>query len=189
MDDFTAYKIYRALKLHFSSKTYNVIESRGFVKGITLEKYKSQRFVPWFKFLSKQFSKESEFVQFVVANCAYGDIENIFEYDTALINYETWQKNKKKSTYLITETVESIDHLKDKLTGLPPSILNLVIQDKVNIETAVAINRCNTYIPESLLSKDYHIFSKIALKIKKLDNFVKYDEEKVNNTIKSALNT
>lgn len=187
MDDFTAYKLYLAIKLHFTQKSYDVFTNRGSVRGLTYEGFKKKREAKWFMGLSRKFSDKKEFVQYLVACSAYGSIADVFDLQTSFAHYATWVKNKQKMTRLILDDLDPIDNLSPLLENVPPKIIEKVIAGKLNIETAVAINRYHPYITDELLDKDYLIFSREALKIKKLDRFVKYNIDEINLVLSTKI--
>lgn len=175
MDDYQAYKIYFATKLHFTQKKYDVFQNKGII-GLTREKFDKKNEAKWFRFLSSKFSNSKDFAQFCIAQVVYGSLDDLFDFDLATSNYKEWLKNKQRLTYLIKEEIESND-LDDLLTGLPPKILARTIGRKLHKETAVAINRYRPFISNALLEKSsYLLFADEALRIKKLDKFIKYDE-------------
>ena len=187
LDDYTAYKLYLAIKLHFGTKNYDVFESRGAVKGLTSDNFRNRKGASWFKTLGKKFSNPQEFVQYLVANAAYGNISDIFDLQTSFDNYSKWIKHKQMMTRLILDDLSQYDNLMPKIQGIPPSILNDTIAGKCHIETAVAINRYHPFIGSEILDTDYLIFTREALRIKKLDRFVKYNTDEINSEIQSKL--
>jgi hypothetical protein len=185
MDGFTAFRLYFSLKLHFSSPSYDVFETRGYTKGISEATFEKRKDSKWFSFLGSKFSDKRDFVQYVVACIAYGEDRDIYDLQTANDHYERWTKNKQMTTQLIVDDLDKVTDLDRLLTGLPPPILNKVIAGKINIETAVAINQVRPFTSDVLFGKENLIFGKVALKIKKLDRFVKYNTEKINFEISS----
>jgi len=180
MDDFAAYKLYAAIKLHFTQKSYDVFATRGAVKGLTPDKFRARKESGWFRVLARKFNEPKEFVQFVVACAAYGTTNDVFDLQTSFEHYANWIKNKQKSTRLILDDLDSIDDLTPLITGTPPKIIEWVIAGKLHVETAVAVNRFKPYLSDELFTQDYLIFSREALKIKKLDRFVKYNTDEIN---------
>lgn len=187
MDDFTAYRIYMAIKLHFGTKNYDVFASRGAVKGISRDNFSNRKGASWFKTLAKKFKDPQEYVQYLVANAAYGSVTDVFDLQTSFDNYSKWIKHKQMSTRLIKDNLSEYNTLSPKLEGTPPAILNDVISGKCHVETAVAINRYQPFISSEILDKDYLIFTREALRIKKLDRFVKYNTDEINSEIQSKL--
>lgn len=191
MDGFTAYKLYFALKLHFSSLKYDVFETRGAVKGLTLDVFRKKKEAKWFNFLATKFKEPKEFVQFVVSCAAYGDITDVFDLQVAFEHYAKWTKHKQMTTRLILDDLDQIEDLEELTVGCPPPILQRVIANRINIETAIAVNAVKPFLSQELFEKDYLIFSREAIKLKKLGRFVKYNKDEINLAIQSkiSLNT
>lgn len=187
MDEYAAYKLYAAIKLHFTQKSYDVFATRGAVKGLTPEKFRARKESGWFRVLARKFKEPKEFVQFVVACAAYGSTNDVFDLQTSFEHYAKWIKNKQKSTRLILDDLDLVDNLTPLITGTPPKIIEWVIAGKISIETAVAVNRHTPYLSEELFKEDYLIFSRVALTIKKLDRFVKYNTDEINSVLASKI--
>lgn len=186
MDDFTAYKLYLAIKLHFSQKSYDVFQTRGAVRGISYEAFKKKKEAAWFVGLSRKFNNPKEFVQYLVACAAYGSISDVFDYQTSFDNYALWLKNKQRTTRIILDDLDEIEDLSSLINDTPPKILRMLIADRIHVETAVAINRYKNFV-DPLLEQDYLIFSREGLRIKKLDRFVKYNTDEINRVIQSKI--
>ena len=77
MDGFKAYKYYMAVKLHFTSKKYNVFETRGHVKG-TRDAFNSRNDRYIFEKLAQKYADDKEIIQFFVSNFAYGNDTAIY---------------------------------------------------------------------------------------------------------------
>lgn len=184
MDDFTAYRLFLAIKLHFTQKKYDVFVNRGAIRGLNRETFAKKREAKWFRNISKQFKNPKDFVQACVAQVVYGSINDIYDLDTFNTNYQLWSKNKQRLTYLIKEDLSTID-VPDIISGKPPKILKSTIGGKIHLETAVAINRHFSFITDEFLKKDYLLFADEALKIKKLDRFVKYDTDAIGKILDS----
>lgn len=182
MNDFTCYRIYRAIKLHFTNKKYDVFETNGHIKGLSPEYFESRKEAGWFKALAKKFKNPQEFVQFCVSQVVYGSIDDIFNLDKAYSNFLEWNKNKERSTSLIRGEIEEND-IDSLVLGDPPKILRYTISKRIHLETAVAINKYRPFISDKLFKKDYLIFADEAIKIKKLDRFVKYNEDVISQIL------
>lgn len=183
MDSFTAYRLFQGVKLHFTNKTYDVFVTKGHIKGLNSETVQGKRDYPWFINLSKKFNNVQEYIQYCVAVNVYGSPSDIYDIDKSQDYYKLWLRNKSMLTRLIEEDIEQIDDLIDLITGDPPKILSNVISGKINIETATAINKIKPFISPKILKKDYLCFADIALKIIKLEKFLKYDFSKIESLV------
>lgn len=186
MNDFTAYRLYLAIKLHFSNEKYDVFMNRGKVARLTQENFSKKREAKWFHSLKKKFDSQKDYIQYLVACSAYGDSSDVFDIEKSFGHYERWVAFKQSSTYNITKELEEHD-IEALLNGTPPLILSRVVAGKLGIEAAVAINRATKFTDREGILTDHLLLSKIALKIKKLDKFVSYDDAKIFELIPQKL--
>lgn len=185
MDGFKAYKYFMAIKLHFSSEKYDVFENGGRVNGsrIAFEK-RNDRFL--FEKLANKFSSEQDYIQFLVANIAYGNKNVVYSAESDDY-YQRWIKRKESRTRIFTldlATIEthleshkqSIDDLYDIESGAP-ELLKLYVGGHVTLETMVILQDLEDYLskwePLIMLWHDHF------LTIRKVKRFVKYDKNKI----------
>ena len=172
MNGYQVYRFYLAIKLHFTNQKYDVFETRGFVKNCTPESFLRKPGKGLFEKLAKRFKEPKDIVQYFVANQAYdGDI---FEPSEAEENFVRWKKHKEMTTYLIREDLEKIEDLFAYLSGDPCKLMKEISGRRINIETAVAINRKLKFADGW---KGNFTYPDLWLKIKKLDRFVKFNEQ------------
>ena len=178
MDPFQLYKLYQAIKLHFTSEKYDVLASRGRIKSCTESAFYDKPASRKFQYLSKQIKEPQVAVQFFVSCFAYD--ADIFDSSAADAAFSTWKKHKEMMTQLILDDIEQIGSVSCALSGDPCRLQQLVAGKHVNIETAVALNRALSF---SSSWKDNFAYKGIAVKIEKLNAFVKFNEPKVNEAI------
>lgn len=172
MTGYQVYRFYLAIKLHFTNPKYDVFETRGHVKNCTPESFQSKRGRGMFETLAKRLKEPKDVVQYFVANQAYGG--DIFEPSVAEDNFIRWKKHKEMMTYLVREDLEQIDDLRAYLSGDPCKLMKEISGQRINIETAVAINRKLQFADDW---KGNYTYPDLWLKIKKLDRFVKFNEQ------------
>lgn len=182
MDGYNVWKIYRAVSFHLLNAHYDLFAHAGQTKNSELERYLKCREYKYFEFLAKQFTRPNDAVQFFVGNIAYTGRNDIFEAAEAWENYLQWVKHKESLTKLITDELDLLVLPKD-LDGNPPKLLVNILNKKVHPQTAVAINRVIPFV-DSWLEKSLFGAGKFPLIIKKMDRFVKYNEDVVNSKIK-----
>lgn len=158
-----------ALKLHFTTEKFNVWKSREWVR-ISEEKFLSSPRRPHFERLAKTFRTPRKFIQFCVANFAYGT--SIFEMNSASASFIKWSKIKQSLSHTIENDVEFLSQEETWIFGgdVPPAI-KFLNQGKINIETLVAINREAKFTQWSNWKYNF-AFPGLWLKIEKLDGFV-----------------
>ena len=189
MDGFKAYKYYMAVKLHFTSKKYNVFETRGNVKG-TREAFNSRNDRYIFEKLGQKYD-DREMIQFFVSNFAYGNDTAIYGNSEAEDLYFEWQKRKQAITKTFIDDLANIMNMCDvhkfnadgifkSKDGDLPVLTSMFLSGRISIETMRMIDDIEPFVD----SWENDPMIKIVLgdkllRIEKLKGFVKYDSEKI----------
>lgn len=185
MDGYKAWKLYMAVKLHFTTQKYNVFNNRGHVKGARDTFYnRNDRFI--FERLARKFTTERDLIQYFVANFAYDNGEVVYEQADGETNLTKWNKRKQSISQVFENDLHSIIlHLeKNSLTekhlyessGIP-EIFKLYLGGYVTIETMVILDHYANYLANNsqinlLLGEEY-------LRIEKCKGFIKFDKDKL----------
>lgn len=196
MNGFKAYKYHLALKLHFTKDKYNVFETRGNLK-VSLDAYKSRNDSYLFERLVKKLDKDQDFIQFVVANYAYGNTNYLYDDGLAVSNYIQWQRVKESITRTFTEDITTIQNEMDK-HGIEysnvinctnndlPFIIKLYLGKVIQPQTISIINDFTNIIDSWQQEPTLNIFFEDEmLRLKKLKGFFSYDKEKLSRIYKS----
>jgi hypothetical protein len=189
MDGFKAYKYYMAVKLHFTSKKYNVFETRGHVKG-TRDAFNARNDRYIFEKLGQKYD-DREIIQFFVSNFAYGNDTAIYGNSEADELYFEWQKRKQAITKTFIDDLANIMNMcdvhkfnKDTIfksqDGDLPLLTSMFLSGKITIETMRMIDDIEPFVD----SWENDPMIKIVLgdkllRIEKLKGFVKYDSDKI----------
>ena len=190
MEGFDVFKTYLALKLHFTSKTYDYHKYEGKVTA-KLDTFTKRNDRYFFYKLSKKY-KPSEIEDFFVANF----IKNDRNWVGSLLNNDgetTFKDYIKYSQSLSYNFRMECVHISDGFNannlsfddgficnnGQHPRLLQLLIQKKISYQTAVIINHYLSFVKNwNLEIKEKVVWPKIAFKLGKLKNFVKFNETK-----------
>jgi hypothetical protein len=190
MDGFKAYKYYMAVKLHFTSKKYNVFETRGQVKG-TRDTFNSRNDRYIFEKLANRYSQDKDIIQFFVSNFAYGNDTAIYGNSEAEELYAEWQKRKQSITKVFIDDLANVmnfcdihkfntDGIFKSSDGDLPVLTSMFLSGKITIETLRMIDDIEPFV------KSWEDDPMIAivlgdnlLRIEKLKGFVKYDSDKI----------
>jgi hypothetical protein len=185
MDVFKAYKYFTAIKLHFTTEKYDVIDMNGRVSG-SRTAFEKRNDRGLFEKLARKFDADQELIQFLVANFAYGHRNVVYSNDSDEY-YRVWVKRKQSRTQqfcndldVITNHLEIKKLAKDSMysveTGMP-ELLNLYLGGYVTLETMVILQDFDDYLqkwePIIMLWHDHF------LTIKKSKRFVKYDQNRL----------
>jgi len=177
-----AYKIYTALRLHFTTDNYDIRS------GITPKKPKAGvkvNFKKKLEVLMKQYNYQQEdFINYLVANFLSGNEWGIFEPAGHDI-YMEWKRVHESLTYIYTQDIsylQGLVQLKEDLWDCSsghPVILKAYCGKKCRLETLVILNklyRFNTEIDEHLVLDP--VWNSVSRMIHKYSPFIKINKEK-----------
>lgn len=182
MDGFRAYKIYIALKLHYTTDKFDVFTNPN-VKG-TRESFSARNDRYLFDKLARKFGTERDLIQYLTANFAYGNDAAVYNGYEAQDNYVIWQRRKQSMTKTISDDLDTItlfcEQTKCKFDDLFntsdfPGLLKLYLGNQVCIETMAVIDDYHSYI-NSWIQDLNLIFKEDCRRIVKVKKFVKYDD-------------
>jgi hypothetical protein len=188
MDGYKAWKLYMAVKLHFTTTKYNVFNNRGHVKGARDTFYaRNDRFI--FERLARKFPTERDIIQYFVANFAYDNPEVVYTQSEGDTNLNTWNKRKQSISQVFENDLHVILlHLeKERLTENDlyegsgsnlPELFKLFLGGYITIETMVILDSFANYLT-SISSKINLLWSEECLKIEKCKGFIKFDRDRL----------
>ena len=107
MNEFDAYKIYLAFKLHFTSEKYDITKTKGAVKFKKESFYKRQDQLS-FQRLAEEFTDDT-LPKFLIANHIDGNIwGGVFRYEEAVRVYHKWEGRIQSLTENFKTDLEKI---------------------------------------------------------------------------------
>jgi len=184
---FDVYKIYLAVKLHFTSKDYDFYKYGGKV-NCKLETFTKRNDRYFFHKLSKKYN-ENEILDFFVANFITDSkkwIGNLLQNDGKDV-YLDYKKRKDAFAYHFRADCLSIhnDFVRNNisfndgfvcLNGQHPRLLRLLLQKRISLQTTVVLNHFLSF------SKNWDkeitekvVWSKISSTIARLKTFVSFN--------------
>lgn len=191
---FEAYRLYSALKLHFTSSSYDYFRYNG-KTNISQDTFLKNKAKYQFYKLSRKYSLE-ELRNFYVANFVYGDSNWVGqmtgpEGETA---YKKWQKTNQSLSYVFKSDMEKMidegspEEMLIVMKGQHPKLLRTVMSGEISIETVVILNNLLNFFPmwDRKISEDI-IWPNWRLKCEKYTPFVTYDKVKFKNVLKDAV--
>jgi hypothetical protein len=188
MDGYKVWKLYMAVKLHFTTNAYNVFNNRGHVKGARDTFYsRNDRFI--FEKLARKFPTERDVIQYFVANFAYGNNEVVYEPGEGERNLITWNKRKESISQVFENDLHAIclhlekeelseNHLYEKSGSDFPELFKLYLGGYITIESMVILDNYVNYIAR-IPSQLNLLLGEECRKIVKCKGFVKYDTERL----------
>ena len=190
MTGFEVYKMYLALKLHFTSDTYDYFQYGGNAKASQVS-FDQRRDKFFFVKLSRKF-KDFELREFFVANF----IEEDKVYPATLVregakNYAEYTKRKESLSYKFREDCETLhneyENFDDLFSGNPhPPLLKAHLGGRICIETLTIFNKIFQYIPHfDKTIKDEIVWKPLRNKVVKYEPFLQVDTGKYKSIIKA----
>lgn len=186
MDAFEAYKIYIALKSHFSSKTYDYFKYNGRTRAskTTFEKRAD-------KYFFHKLSKRKDVVDFLVANFVYngdnwvGDLVQNTESEKC---YRELLKVRESLSYIFTNDLDKLDSVFDNnvlvVDGQHPKLLKLFLRNDIHIETLIILNDLLSFMKYwNRNIKESVVWPQVFLKCKKYKQFFEYDRDKMRQIV------
>ena len=194
----TGFKLFqydKAVKLHFTNKKYNLFEYKGKTNGVTFENFLARRDYNIYNAIARKFETDAESIQFLVANYVYKNdpIHNIATSDN---NFITWNKRKQSITNTFKNDIDNVILVMEKksLTCSQmidnskdiPELFKMYLGNNITVESLFILNKFLPFIDnwESTLET---IWGKDLLIIKKLERFVKYNEETIKAILEKSL--
>jgi len=199
MDEFGVYKMYLALKLHFTTDNYNVIESKGRVRA-SRHAFAKRKDLFSIRKISKTYNDE-EIANFLISNFVSGNRwGGIFDSEAGK-TYISWKGKMESLTYNFNKELDKIiDDLEAQGNSFAdafeitkaqhPYILKAYLRNDVSIETMVILEKVYPFVEQFdiNLSSDI-LWPEISRMIKKYKPFLKIDKEKYNGILRRRFNS
>jgi len=200
MDGFDVYKIYLAIKLHFTSESYDYFKHNGKTTA-RLNTFTKRRDRYFFHKLSRSYSS-SACVDYFVAG--FIDSDTVWIGDvvgkSGQENYTRWQKRIESLSYVFENDCDTLlDFIEEKeikfddlfkvKKGQHPPLVKLYLANKITVESMVILNDILNYTKQ--FNKEIGETVIWPKKYKLLMNykpFLKYNSTKMKMIIKKKIN-
>ena len=174
MDPFDVYKIYLALKLHFTTESYDITKHKYAAKG-KKETFLKRKDLTVLRKLARDFRRQ-EIIDIIVANFVSGDRwGGMFDVE-AMETYKKWKANKERLSYTFEQDLNSIqlrmekDNIEDAtVDDQHPLILKMLLGKQIALETVVILNKAVNFIDDY---NDDLILKDTCLLVRKYSPFV-----------------
>ena len=200
MDGFDVYKIYLAIKLHFTSDSYDYFKHNGKTTA-RLNTFTKRRDRYFFHKLSRSYSS-SACVDYFVAGFIGSDTVWIGDVvgKSGQENYTRWQKRIESLSYVYENDCDTLlDFIEEKeikfddlfkvKKGQHPPLVKLYLANKITVESMVILNDILNYTKQ--FNKEIGETVIWPKKYKLLMNykpFLKYNSTKMKMIIKKKIN-
>lgn len=153
IEPFEVYRLYLAIKLHFTTKNYDIVKYKGKVR-VKEETFRKRKDLISIKKLARDYSRE-EIINFLVANFVSGEKwGGLFDVDAAR-RYEEWQNRKHKREYQFKQDVDRIvldmekENIGDpfiSINGKHPLTFRLFFGNIISIETMTILDKIFNFV-------------------------------------------
>ena len=191
---FAAFAMWNALKLHFTSDSYDYFKYHG-KTNVSKNTFANRKDKYSFYKLSRKYQLD-ELRDFYIANFLEGEIKWVGDITgpDGEATYRKWQKRIQALTYNFES---DIVYLLDKYAPLElikvtkgnyPKLLIEVMEGNIGIETVVIMNRIMAFWPmwQERIDDDI-LWPNWDMKIRKYELFVNFDTPKVKQILKEKI--
>ena len=194
IEPFEVYRLYLAIKLHFTTKNYDIVKDRCKVRGKE-ETFRKRKDMVSIKKLARDYSRD-EIINFLVANFVSGEKwGGLFDVDAAR-RYEEWQNRKVKREYQFKQDVDRIILEMEKENIINPFVeknskhpltFRLFFGNIINIETMTILDKIFDFVDTN--TNDI-LLEDACMCIQKYRPFVKVTDKmmSVSDQLKSVIN-
>ena len=197
MDEFGVYKVYIALKLHFTTDNYDIIKNKGRIKA-SKHAFAKRKDLFSIRKISKTYNDE-EITNFLVSNFVSGNRwGGVFDSDAGK-TYLAWKGRIESLSYIFTRELDELINnletegftLQDAFTisnSQHPLLLKAYLRKTISIETLVILEKIYPYVEEfdTQLQGDI-LWPDISRMIRKYKPFLRIDKEKYNGIFRKRL--
>ena len=194
MNGYDLYCTYQAIKLHFSSESYNFFHYDGKTR-VSIDAFQKRRDKFLFHRLARKY-RDDEMVPFLVANFVHSDdnwTKSLLE-EEAEQTYREWKRRTDSMSKIYTDDLQKIatkDNFNDLFKvedGQFPKLLVHFMQNDVTLETMVILNNIFDFIKiwDKKISDDI-IYPKVSRKIRKYGSFLNVNVDKYKTLTKETL--
>jgi hypothetical protein len=194
LNGYDLYGLYQAIKLHFTSESYNFFHYDGKTR-ISVDAFQKRRDKFLFHRLARKY-RDDEMVPFLVANFVSSDdnwTKSLLE-EEAESTYREWKRTTDSMSKIYVEDLnkicnkETFNDLFKVQEGEFPKLLTHFMHRDITIETMVILNNLFNFIQiwDKKISEDI-IYPKISRKIRKYGSFLNVNVDKYKLLTKQTL--
>jgi hypothetical protein len=197
MAPFEVYRYYLALRLHFTTDSYDVIKQQGRVRA-TKNSFLKRKDLLSINRVAETYS-DKDIVNFLVANFVSGDRwGGVFDVE-AKDRFQGWKKRIESISYTFKKEIDKAAAYADKLGitfnqlfycnhGQHPFIIKMYLRNDISIETLVILNKLNNFTDQLDLDlKDDLVWPDTSRIIKKYSPFLEIKKDKYNEIYRRAI--
>ena len=189
MDPFDVYKIYLALKLHFTTESYDITKHKFAAKG-KKETFLKRKDLIVLRKLARDFDRQT-IIDILVANFVTGDRWGGMFDTEAMKTYERWKARQQSIGYTFEQDINTIqtrmeiENIEDAtVDNQHPLILKMLLGRQITLETVVILNKklnfCNDYKDDLILKDTCLLINKYSPFMKSTKNLYLKHQDLIN---------
>lgn len=194
---YEAFGIYQALKLHFTTDSFDFFKYNGKSK-ISVSSFEIRKDKWYFYKLSRKFHTKDELMNFIVHNLV--EDENVWSgtllEEQAEINSQKHQKIIESLSYNFKNECQSVfdgsknpNKFLEVVDGQYPELLKKTLQKDISIETLCILNKILNFLPMwNKKINDTIFWPSFKRRIEKYMPFVEIDVERYKNLLRNIIN-
>ena len=183
---FEAYKLYIALRNHFSSPTYDFFKYSGRVKASKKSFDKRND-----KYFFHKLAERKDRIEFLVSNIVSDNVTwvgDVISNEQCEKTYREFIKYRDSMSYMLSSELDKLDPVFDNNFnvegGQHPPLLRLFLQSELRLETMTILEAlCGYSRVWNRRINDPVVWPTISLKIKKFKPFVLFDQQKIKKLV------
>jgi hypothetical protein len=186
MHPFDAYRLYVAIKVHFSNYEYDAKAAKGRGIRVTEASFAKRRDQKFFNRAARDYAKPNAWVHACVAGHVAFDpwIGHLVGGDTPIV--QSYQARRERLTYqyeqdlswLLQQRLPLDQVFRNPCHGGQPLVLRAVVAKKITPESAVLMNRTLGWI-ENVNTSDTMLWPEWKLMLTKYQTFVPFKAERI----------
>ena len=197
MTGFEVYKMYLALKQHFTKDNYDYVKYRGKVNA-SEKSFEERRDRYFFKKLATKYDG-SKILDYFVANFMSDPRGYIKSFTDG--NYEQWKANNESFSYKFRQDVhlmldnfeapyqDKFDRIFEVKEGRHPALLRHYLSGEITLETMVVFEKCLGYTERFDKKISDPIWKDVKKRVIKYKPFIKVDCQEYKSEILTVIRT
>jgi hypothetical protein len=184
MNGFEVYRLYLAIKLHFTKDEFDFFLCNGKTRA-SAQSFEKRKDSYFFKKLATKFSRD-ELIEYFVANFIVNQntwIGDISKIENSKI-YPSWKKKIQSMSFIFSNDItQLLDEYKFEelfnVSGSHPPLIVKYLSGAINLETLVILNKLVQYIPDfNKKITEPVIWPDLKRKVVKYEPFLSIDKPK-----------
>jgi hypothetical protein len=194
---YEVYKMYLALRMHFTNDKYDYVKYRGKVNA-SEKAFEQRRDRYFFKKLATRYNQD-QILNYLVAN--FMNDSNGYIQSFSIGNYERWKAQQESFCYKFRQDVDLLltyfespyqdkfDKIFEVKEGSHPPLLRHYLSGEISLETLVVFETCLRYIGKFDKQLKDPIWKSIKTKVLNYKPFLNIDCSKYRQVILTVIRT